>query len=557
MLQELRLQNYLLVPEACLSFGAGLNVILGETGSGKSILLDSIIHLFSSRLTGDLIRSGQSRASLEASFSKTSLLQYWLESTDLELSEESDLVSFSREIGEKGSKARLDGTLIPSKILPAARKALLSFHGQGEEEQIFQEESLLALLDERAEDPNLLTKYKTSYKLWSEQKAALRALEKRSGDLEREKEFLAFQLAELVNAKLTSPDEEELLQAELNLIGSKIQLKQIQAGLEQTATPFKRACYAAAKKLEINPALAQLATRLKSLDLETQDLLATLSELLGGLEETDKKTDQLNERIHALQLLRRKYNQSDLSALIARRDGLEREKLTLDNFDYELASGQRQLALREQELAHLAQDLSAQREKAAQMISQELLARISGLGLERARVNFSVQRKESFCLSGRDRASLLFSSNPGEKLTDVLETASGGELSRLALGLHTLSSQLGAQVLLFDEIDRGTSGRIAERIGCLLAELATRNQIICVTHQPLIACFAERIFKVSKSFVGESTAVEFRMHQKEEEIVSDLGELISGEGEEDKIAAYEYAKGLREKALQLSSRSAF
>ncbi|MBE9154809.1 DNA repair protein RecN [Cyanobium sp. LEGE 06113] len=549
MLTALRLENIALIEQLELGFSSGLTVLTGETGAGKSILLDALDALLGGSPGGSatrLLRSGSTRARIEACFSLSPPLELWLAAQELEEADEDEIV-LAREWrwseGRLSSRHRLNGVAINRSQLQELRPLLLDLTVQGQTQQLARPGQQRRWLD-RFGGPSLQQTLAAAATAWRDWKQALTALELARQAAEQQQQQRAGQqacLAELEAAGLEDPTERQRLEREQDRLAHGVRLQEgvmtllgrLLEGAEGAPSVLDHlaSCEPEWQAMEqCDGSLAELRGRAAELLLLTQELVRDLDRYGGLLESDPASLATLQSRIHALKSLERRHGQ-DLEGLIALRDRLG-ELLSPSGRGSSLeALEARELeARRRRDAAHRA--LSEERRRAAASLDGEMLEALRPMGLANVRFSAAIEAAEPG-EAGADRVQFLFSANPGQPLAPLAEVASGGEMSRFLLALKTCLAAADAHVtLLFDEIDSGVSGRVSGAMASLLRRLARQRQVFCVTHQPLVAAAADHHFQVSKEVVAGMTHTRVSLLRDTQARQAELAELAGGEGGE-------------------------
>jgi DNA repair protein RecN (Recombination protein N) len=563
VLTGLRLENIALIERLELAFEPGFTVLTGETGAGKSILLDALDALLggvSGAQAARLLRRGAERGQIEASFSLTPPLRDWLAAQELEAEEE---LLLSREWrlqeGRLGSRQRLNGVAVNRNQVQELRPLLLDLTVQGQTQQLARPGQQRRWLDRFAGESQspLLVAVSATWRAWRQAAAALEEARSSWQRLLQERERQEQLLEDLESAGLEDPDERERLQAEENRLAHGVRLQEgvmtllgrLVEGADEAPAVLDHlaACEAElAQMQQLDPAAAALSDRCTDALAQVQDLARDLDRYGTSLESDPDSLAQLQERIAQLKALERRHG-LDLAALIAWRDRL-RDQLGPGGAEAGLAA----LEASEAE-ARGARDqanarLSAARSAAAERLEQQLMEALRPMGL--ANVRFAVAISAAAAAEeGADAVQFLFSANPGQPLAPLAEVASGGEMSRFLLALKTCLAAADPDVtLLFDEIDSGVSGRVSGAMAALLRQLAARRQVFCVTHQPLVAAAADHHFRVSKAVEAGQTLTRVSHLRDTQQRQVELAELAGGDSGE----AFSYAASL----LDLQARDA-
>lgn len=561
MLTALKITNIALIDSLELSFAPGLTVLTGETGSGKSILLDALDAVTGGGQPQRLLRVGCGRGAIEASFAFSPGLQRWCEQQQLDLEQEQELL-LSRELrlqeGRFSSRSRLNGVLLSKPLLAELRPLLLDLTGQGQTQQLGRPGQQRRWLDRfgGAELLASLEPVRQAHRTWK-QVAQQWAQAQADGErLARERQEAQGLLQELERAQLNDPQERQLLEQEQDRLCHGVRLQQgcghllgrLQEGAEAAPAVLEHlaACdQELAAMAALDSSLEPLQQRWLEAHGALQDLTRELDHYGAGLDADPEHLAALQERIAALKALERRHG-LDLPALIERRDQL-RDQLFEGSVETALA-----LLAEEEQRARQRRDqacglLSAQRQRAAQALETELMAALRPMALPAVRFSVALEPWGPG-EEGAETVQFLFSANPGQPLAPLREVASGGEMSRFLLALKTclVEGDQGSS-LLFDEIDAGVSGRVSAAMASLLRRLAATRQVFCVTHQPVVAAAADQHLRVIKAVEGGQTLLRVSQLRDGEERQRELAELAGGDSGE----AREFAASL----LQTASAS--
>ena len=549
MLTGLRLENIALIERLQLEFSGGFTVLTGETGAGKSILLDALDALLGG--TGPrLLRQGSERGAIEASFNLTPPLAAWLEQQQLEAEEGEILLSREWRLSDDrlSSRHRLNGVAVNRAQIQELRPLLLDLTVQGQTQQLARPGQQRRWLDRFAGEPfqALLAPVAEAHRAW--RRAAL-ALEQAQADwqqLQQQRERQEQVLADLEAAQLEDPDERQRLQAEENRLAHGVRLQQgvmaligrLVEGAEEapSALDHVAACEGELVSMQqLDPSLAPLLERCSDGLAQLQDLARELDRYGAALESDPESLGQLQERIAQLKALERRHGK-DLVELIRWRDAL-REQLAPGGAEASLQAleGAERSSRAARDRANGA--LTQARQAAALALQEQLLARLRPMGL--THVRFAVQLEPtSPTEEGADAVQFLFSANPGQPLAPLAEVASGGEMSRFLLALKTCLAAADPHVtLLFDEIDAGVSGRVSGAMAELLQDLAAQRQVFCVTHQPLVAAAADHHFRVAKEVRDGRTHTRVSQLRDIQARQAELAELAGGDSGETRSYA--------------------
>lgn len=535
MLAELHIRNLAIIDEVHLHLLPGFNILTGETGAGKSIILDSILLLVGGRADRTLVRAGSERAVVDAVFNLDARLQTiigpMLETEGLE-NEEAGVLLLGREVRDNGrSIGRINGRAVSLSLLEEVGDYLVDIHGQGEHLSLLKPKAHLPLLDAYAglEDERARL---------SEQVATLRALQRELHSLQQDERLIAQRIdllsyqVEEINAAQLQPGEEVELLAERTRLANAERLLALTAeasgllsGLDDSAPSvtdlLSQAERALTQLTRVDGQQQRLLTQLQGLLYQFNDLAAEVTHYQASLEFNPERLAEVEERIELLSHLKRKYGE-DIPAILVYRDKAARE---LDGFTHseermeELAA---EIDRHLHQIGRLAAHLSQQRRQSAERLARSVESELRDLHVQAEfAVDFNTNpdprgayvgdERLAFDQTGIDRVEFLISTNPGEPLKPMAKTASGGETSRLMLALKTALAQVDATpTLIFDEIDQGIGGRIGETVGHKLWDLAAvgGHQVIVVTHLPQLAGYGDSHFHVSKHSDGERTVTQ-------------------------------------------------
>ena len=544
MLTGLRLENIALIERLQLEFREGFTVLTGETGAGKSILLDALDALLGG--SGPrLLRQGAERGVIEATFNLTPPLAIWLEQQELEPDDGEILLSREWRLseGRLSSRHRLNGVAVNRGQIQDLRPLLLDLTVQGQTQQLARPGQQRRWLDRFAGEPiqQQLPAVSVAYRRWKQAAAELEAARANWQELQRERERQEQLLADLEAAALEDPAERQNLQAEENRLahgvrlqeGVMILLARLVEGAEEAPSVLDHlaACEAELGQMQqLDPGVADLAGRCRDGLAQLQDLARDLDRYGAALESDPESLGQLQERIAQLKALERRHGR-DLQELIAWRDQL-REQLAPGGAEASLDALERAEAAARCQRDQANGILSAARRAAAALLEQQLMEALRPMGLANVRFAVAIEAA-SPGEEGADAVQFLFSANPGQPLAPLAEVASGGEMSRFLLALKTCLAAADAHVtLLFDEIDSGVSGRVSGAMAALLRQLAAQRQVFCVTHQPLVAAAADHHFLVSKEVVAGATHTRVSHLRDTQARQSELAELAGGHHQE-------------------------
>jgi DNA repair protein RecN (Recombination protein N) len=550
VLTGLRLQNIALIEQLQLDFSGGFTVLTGETGAGKSILLDALDALLGGSGGPRLLRQGSERGVIEASFSLTPPLQSWLADQELEADDDEILLSREWRLSEDrlSSRHRLNGVAVNRSQIQELRPLLLDLTVQGQTQQLARPGQQRRWLDRFAGEllQAQLPVVAEAFRDWRAASQALELARSNWEQLQQERERQEQLLSDLEAAQLEDPAERERLEGEENRLAHGVRLQEgvmtligrLVDGAEEAPSVLDHlaACEGElAAMQQLDPEVAALASRCSDGLAQLQDLARDLDRYGAGLESDPDSLDQLQQRIAQLKALERRHGKS-VAELIAWRDEL-REQLAPGGAEASLEALEADELAARQQRDRCNTQLSAARRAAAEQLEQQLMQALRPMGL--ANVRFSVAIEPATPgEEGADAVQFLFSANPGQPLAPLAEVASGGEMSRFLLALKTCLAAADPHVtLLFDEIDTGVSGRVSGAMAELLQRLAQQRQVFCVTHQPLVAAAADHHFRVAKEVRAGATHTQVSQLRDTQARQAELAELAGGDSGETRSYA--------------------
>ncbi len=564
MLKSLEIKDYALIDHINVEFGKGLNIITGETGAGKSILIDAMSLLLGDRASMDVIRKGAQKSFVEGIFDVTNnkKVKSLLEENEIEFQTE---LIIRREISLKGSnRCFVNDSPVPLNIVKELGDLLVDLHGQHEHQSLLRTETHIDFLDEFANNQKLLDDYKIIYKDLNSKQNEIKQLKSKEDSLKEKKEIYNYQIKEIDNIN-PLPNEDELIINELNILENSEKLLEL---ADDVYTKLYDGDPSVIDLLgETKHKLNQLAGIDKSF-LESEDecdsALAIVKELANSLRSyksridvDPKEIEEKRARLGSLNLLKKKYGGS-IQKIIEYREKVGKEFELADNFSDAINNLEKEINSLRNSAGNAAEKLSAARKKFAVKVESEVKKVLSQLGIPDGIFKVNVFQTElinhsdnfissknknySYTDSGFDTVEFYISTNTGEDAKPLTKVASGGEVSRIMLSLKTILAKSDKlPLLIFDEIDTGVSGRIAQKVGAALKDLASFHQIISITHLPQIAGMADNHYAVEKQQVNSRSVSSIKKLSHNERI-NEVAKLISGE--ELSKASIESAKQL-------------
>lgn len=550
MLDRLMVKDLALIEKSVVEFGPGLNILTGETGAGKSILLGSIQLALGQKANKDMIRHGSEQALIELSFSLGEEKEAALKELEEDLEIEEGSLIIRRKISEKKSENRVNDLSVTLAKLREISGELLDLHGQHEHHSLLKEGAHLAILDSfmARRGGRILSEVKEAYENYREKKKKVEAYSLPEEERKRELDFLQFELEELSSANL-KPGEEEQLSKDYAVYENRDRLKSLLLRVQEELAD--RDFHGPVKNLEeavtFDESLKNVLDTAYELEAVGEDCLRAVEHYLDHSEMDEEKFFLLGERLDTIRSLMMKYGGTEEKALEALSKKEERLRFLTD-YEKEKALMEEALARSEEELREKAERLSLERQKTAKELEERIQQEMQELGFLDTRFTFRFEKKKEISEKGFDEVESYVSLNPGEPLRPLREVGSGGELSRIMLSIKTVLADTDAiPTLIFDEIDTGISGRTAEKVGEKLEKIAKNHQVILITHLPQIAAKADRHFLIEKNVQEGKTKTEIHA-LNEEASVKELARLLGGE--ELTEAALQNARSLKAKAKE-------
>jgi DNA repair protein RecN (Recombination protein N) len=568
MLLSLSIKNFALIDDLKVEWKPGLNVLTGETGAGKSILIDAISVLLGAKAGPTLIRSGTEKALIEGIFQPSPTLASWLKAQEL-IDCASEELAITREINKAGSRFRVNGTVVNQPTLGELKQFLLHIHAQHEARTLFSREAQLAMLDMLGDKNhlNLIAQVRAKVAVKKELEARLRELHISETERERRLDFGRFQWKELQDAQILRNDEDTELADQAQVLANVASLS-ASAGNAQAALVGKdadglsegphfsaldslqMALSEVERSLKLDAKLTNVSALLKSSLADVEEAASLLRKYHDSLETDPEALLKVESRIDQLATIKRKYGPT-LGDALARQKALQAELEELENANEHFEEITHQLKSLDNELSSLADALSAKREALASKLSKRLESDLVDLGMERCRFQIACESLNEVQETGKDRVDFMICANPGQPLMPVSKIASGGELSRIMLAIKGIFAQADqVATVIFDEIDTGLSGRVLQAMRDKLAQLSRSHQILIITHQPMIAAIADNHLHVQKEQTAKSTKVSAYVLSGDARLKA-LAEMASGQNNEK--VAISFAKSLLDQASKIQA----
>ena len=539
MLKELCIENIAIVKKECVVFDKGFSVLTGETGAGKSIVIDSIGLIMGARASKELIRSGEDTASVSALFYNITEEEKERLSSLGFAPEEDNTLFIRREISVSGSStAKINGKSVSMALLREVGEFLINIHGQHASQALLDEENHILYLDAMADNSSLLKEYGVIFAEYSEIREKIRELKKKESEKERTIELLKYQIAD-IDAIKPHVGEEEALEIKKKKIASAEKISKysnlIYRALYQNekgnsaSDLIRKATDALTALSDVLPKSEEYINTLNDFMYRIEDIAETVyKECDVGVKNPTELLDKIETRLNAISKLKRKYG-SSIEEVISFREKIAAELKALEHSEEMITDLANDLESVQVRLATKAKEISEKRKEAAKFFETRIVEELRFLEMSKVRFEIDISPLSEFAANGKDAVSFLVSANPGEPLLPLSKIASGGELSRTMLALKcALADKEKTPTLIFDEIDTGISGKTSHKIGIKLKEVASRDtQVICVTHSPQIAATANTHFFVSKREIDGRTESSIRPLSYEER-VTEIARIIGG-----------------------------
>jgi DNA repair protein RecN (Recombination protein N) len=535
MLKHLYVKNFTLIDELDIDFHPGFSVITGETGAGKSIILGAIHLLIGQRADTKQIKEGCSKCIVEALFD---LSNYHFDSffTDNDIDFDGNECILRREVNANGkSRAFINDTPVALNLMKELGEQLVDIHSQHQNLLLQKEDFQLNVVDIIAQNQKLRDQYKLSYNTYLKAQKAFEDFKQQSERNKENEEFLRFQFAELTKANLVEGEQADL-EKQSQTLSHVEEIKSALFDAVSAISTEETGCVDEMKVAlnriqdieKVYPDIHDLAQRLESAYIEVKDIADELEHQSEGIDFDPQQLNTINERLDYLYSLEQRFHFTTVEELIAEREKIGNELQGIDGGDEHLAELQKVVSQSLEQCMKDAKALSASRKKAANVVEEEMKKRLQPLGIPNVR--FAIDFKERDCgPSGIDKVQFLFSANSSSPLQPVSQVASGGEIARVMLSLKALiSGAVKLPTIIFDEIDTGVSGRIAEKMAQIMQEMGAHNrQVISITHLPQIAALGTTHYKVSKTETPQGTTSHLAMLSTDER-VKEIAQMLSG-----------------------------
>jgi len=533
MLTDLFIKNFAIIENLHICFGTGLNILSGETGAGKSIIIGAIQLILGGRVSADIIRTGADEAVVEALFdlSGQDAIMAALSETGVDCDGE---LLVKRVVTRSGkNRIYLNGGLTTIALLSGTARLLVNIYGQHESQTLLRPENHLALLDGYGGLCGLQSEIALLFEEYRRIRAEIKRLEEGEREAARRVDLLAFQSTEIGAAELKAGEEEELVRERLLLShaeklfqNSQWAFDMLYGGDRAVLGLLLEVRGRIAENALIDETLGPTADTLQGLCIQLEDVGLSLRDYAGRVESDPQRLQEVNDRLDLIQRLKRKYAPT-VEEIIRFKEQVDRELALLTNSEQTMRDLEKTLAGVEKQFTAKAKELTARRHEAALAMKRSMEKELHELAMKNARFEVSLQPLSEPRATGMDRAEFLISSNPGEAPKPLSRIASGGELSRLMLALKQVHPESDVPTLIFDEVDSGIGGAVSALVGKKLKKVSQRQQVLCITHLPQVAAFADQHFMVEKKVDEGRTATQVAALSGEQR-VQELARMLGG-----------------------------
>ena len=535
MLQQLYIKNFTLIDELNIELHPGFSVITGETGAGKSIILGAIGLLLGQRADSKSIKQGADRCVIEAHFDLSRYdLKPFFDENDIEYDDHDTIIR--RELTAAGkSRAFINDTPVALTMLKELGDQLMDVHSQHQNLLLNKQDFQLNVVDILANDSKELDIYRQSFVNYQQKTKELNQLREEIEHNRQNADFLQFQFEELEAAHLVEGEQEELEQRSDTMSHAEdIKTALYEAdnalnGDEYSVISLVKSAYNALNDIsKVMPKTADLTERLDSCRIELKDIAEEVSQLLERTDFDPAELENINNRLDRLYELEKKYHAESVEELIKQRESLKQQLSHIENSDEALNEKEKEVEQLRNQCAQHAETISKMRQATAQQMRSQLAQRLEALGMPHARFDISITQAE-LGKNGQDNVSFLFSANTSTPLQPVSQVASGGEIARVMLSLKAMiSGAVKLPTIIFDEIDTGVSGKIAEKMAQIMQEMGrTERQVISITHLPQIAALGSHHYRVSKEETKNGT-ISHMTELTSEERITEIAQMLSG-----------------------------
>ena len=537
MLSSLHISNYALIGSLDLDLKHGFSVITGETGAGKSIILGALGLLQGNRADTKAIKTGEKKCIVEGTFETEGLgVRGLLEKEDIDCDDTT--ITIRREISASGkSRTFINDSLATLNLLREVSQHLIDIHSQHQNLLLGRETFIIDTLDCIAAAPGTLHDYRTAYREWHESESKLRRMREQAAKAQQEQDFITFQLEELERLQLKEGEKQQL-EEELQILAHAEEVRQALCSAgnllgndEDDSLPARlsKAREALESIADFLPAAQEMAERIESARIEINDIARETENEADGIEADPARLAYVEERLSNIYSMLKKHHVETDTELIARQTSMRKQLNLIENADALIARQEETARNARKRMLAEASALTENRLKAAASIEQQLKERLQHMGMPNGQFRFDFTKRQMPDITGTDAVRFLFSANKAVAPQDIAQTASGGEIARVMLVLKAIiAQQKEMPTIIFDEIDTGVSGTMAERMGQVMQQISTRAQVICITHLPQIAALGSNHYKVYKE-EGDDGTESHITPLNETQRVEEIAHMLSGE----------------------------
>ena len=549
MIKSIHIKNYILIDDLTIDFSSGLNVITGETGAGKSIIINAIDIALGTKVSSDVIKNNAEKATIELIICSRNhdLLQIF-EDNGIDYSEE---IIVSREITANSSRIRINGTIVNLAFIKEFKNLILDIHSQHETYAFLQPKTHIVLLDNYSKEVygKQLIEYKKLYSEYISLTKDLEKFKKIAEEAQNKIDFLDFQIQEIENANISDTNEEEELKSELKILENAESLKDSTYSVywalngedENIIDALQKIKSEISRASRLDEELTQTEEQLTDAVENLKDIAGTLRSYSENVSNNAERLDEIQERLYIFNKLKRKYGNS-LEEILQTYENLSKELESIEFSSQKAEETEQKIKIIHKKLTELANFISENRKKEAKALSKLVEDELAKLELPKSRFEIRVEQT-NLTSNGSDNVEFFITTNVSNNLAPLAQTASGGEISRVMLAIKTIFAQADdIDTVIFDEIDTGISGKAALSVSDEIANLAKYRQILLITHQAIIAAKADKHFLVTKK-QGKETNVDVKALTDDEKVFA-LADMASGGADEHSL---EFARTLLEK----------
>lgn len=537
MLLQLNIKNFALIEDLSISFDKGFNILSGETGAGKSILIDAINYVTGCKFNKELIRTGKNKTYVEAVFTIENVkTKEILNEMDIE---NDDMIIMSRETFQSGKSInKLNGKSVLITNLRKVSNTLIDIYGQHESINLLDTDSHISYIDSYGgkEIQDILSEYQICYNKFKEAEKKIAVIEGHDGEREKQIDFLKYQIDEINNAHLKKGEEEEL-ESKCSVLSNAEKIDLV------LSSAYKKLYSGEENSISVQDNLMSIARDLKSIEKHIEKIKHTADSIeecyytiqeciedIRNIKDTvycdENELESVNSRIYSIGLLKKKYGES-IDEILKYKENIEKKYNEYINHEEILENLKNEKNVIFNKLNKYSDMLHSKRIKYSEILGKLVEEELKYIGMERSSFKILCEKSDTFTLNGSDKVSFMISTNPGEPLKSLEKVISGGELSRIMLAIKTVFADKDKiPTIIFDEIDTGISGKIAQSVGEKMYQVSLTHQVFCVTHLPQIACMSDNHYVVKKSIIKDKTYTYIEnadMSQKTSEIARMIG----------------------------------